>query len=157
MSSQLAAIYAALAAQIVTVGTVPVSAQSGAALSDSVESAQLPVRLLLPVGGKAAGSLQGVKTFGGGGKTPVLTVDWTLTDLLLWRAIGAGVGLTDLAPELISYCAAYLSVVGPLRTPTWSVTGITFPAIGGLEWPAQSDRWYSGVQAQLTIREIVGG
>jgi hypothetical protein len=155
MTSQLATIYSTLAGQVITVGSVGVTALSGADLPDSIESAQLPIRLLLPVGGKAAGTLQGFRTFGGGGQTPVLTIDWILTDLLVWRALGAGVGLTDLAPELIAYCAAYLSVLGPMRTAKWSVTDVTFPVIGGFEWPPQSDRWYSGVQAQLTVREIV--
>ena len=154
--SQLATIYSTLAATPITVGAVAVAALNGATLPDSVESAQLPVRLILPVGGKASGTVQTPRTF----KTSttqggVLVVDWTLSDVLLWRALGAGVGLTDLAPELIAYMAAYMAVVAPLRTPRWSVTNIAFPVIGGLEWPASSDRWYSGVQATLTIREII--
>lgn len=154
--SQLTTIFSALAATTITVGITSITALNGATLPDSVESAQLPIRLILPVGGKASGTVATPRTF----KTSateggVLVVDWTISDLLLWRALGAGIGLTDLAPDLIAYMAAYMAVVAPLRTSRWSLTGITFPVIGGLEWPASSDRWYSGVQASLTIREII--
>lgn len=154
-TSQLAAIYAAIAGASISVGSVAVTALNGSTLTESVESAQMPVRLILPVGGTATGSTPTPRTFANRTEGGVLVVDWTITDLLLWRGIDAGVGLSDLSPNLISYCGSYLSIVGSLRTSRWSVSNISFPVIGGIEWPISSNRWYSGVQASLTIREIV--
>ena len=154
-TSQLSTIYATIAAATVTVGTTTVTALNGATLTESVESAQLPVRLILPIGGQATGSTPTPRTFANRTEGGVLVVEWTITDLLLWRGIDAGIGLSDLTPDLVTYCANYLSIVGSLRKARWSVTGITFPMIGGIEWPMSSNRWYSGVQAQLVIKEIV--
>jgi hypothetical protein len=154
--SQLAAIVATLAAQTITVGTTTVAALVNASIPDSVESAQLPTRLILPTGGRQSGNVTTPRTF----KTSateggVLVIDWSITDVLLWRASNAGLGLMDVAADLTAYLAAYTTVIAPLRTSRWSVTQIQFSGVGGIEWPAASERWYLGAQAILTIREIV--
>jgi hypothetical protein len=156
--SQLPAIYAALASAPLTVDGISVTARFGATLIDRAESAHLPARLLLPMGTARLGATVATpRTFARGvAEGGVLEIDWTITDLLLWRGLAAGVGLQDSAAELVAYTAAYAPlVVGRLRTPRWSVTEINFPAIGGVEWPPQSERWFLGVQAQVTIHEIV--
>lgn len=123
-------------------------------LPETADSWRMPMRMLLPIGGaRGAGQLQQVATFKSAGSM-VLVVDWTVSDIYLLRAADAGVGLADSADALIGYCAQYMSTIGMLRTPRWSVTGITFPIIGPLEWPA-GGRTYDGVQAQITIREII--
>lgn len=159
MSSQLATIISTLADQdvTITVGGSPVTigAVGLSNLPESVDSWRLPQRLILPIsGGRGSGQLQSVRTFKGGNSPGVLVVDWTISDLLFYRAADAGVGLADVAPILIDYCAAYMSILGALRTEKWSVTGVTFPIIGGLQWP-NGGRWYDGVQTQLVIREII--
>lgn len=157
--SQLRTIISTLAAQDVTItvdgSPVVIEALDLSSLPDTADSWRFPTRLILPTGGRANGELQQVRTFKSGGSPGVLVVDWTISDLLLYRAADAGVGLSDAAPILIDYVAAYMGILGPLRTNKWSVTNVTFPIIGSLEWPAGSNRWYDGVQAQLTIREII--
>lgn len=151
MSSQLATIIQTIASQTV----MDVTALGLDALPESVDSWRLPTRLILPIGGgRASGSLQGFQTFKSGNSGGVLTVDWAISDILFWRAADAGIGLQEVAPTLIDYCAAYMGALGPLRTNKWAVTGVSFPIIGPFEWPA-GGRTYDGVQVQLVIREII--
>jgi hypothetical protein len=154
MSSVLATILSTLGAQAVPIGTGTVTGVTGADLPESVESASLPLRLLLPTGGRQDAVASLGKTFASGGQG-VTVIEWELTDTLIYRALGAGLGITDLAPIVTGYCADYLSIFAPLRTPRWSVTSVRFPVIGGFEWPMGSDRWWSGVQAALTVKEIM--
>ena len=154
MSSQLVSIVATLAAQPVALGTGTVLGVTGADLPDSLESAQVPLRLLLPTGGRQEVAASLGKTFASGGQG-VTVAEWEISDILFYRALGAGIGMTDLAPVVSGYCAAYLSIFAPLRTQRWSVTAVRFPAIGGFEWPLGSERWWSGVQATVTIKEII--
>lgn len=157
--SQLATIYQAIADRTIgfaldgEIYNVPGLALSN--LPDAVDSHRFPVRLIIPTGGRGAGQTQGLRTFRQGTQGGVIVVDWTVHDMLFWRGADAGVGLADIAPVLALYMSAYLGDLGSLRTATWSVTQISFPAIGGFEWPAESGRAYEGVIAQLTIREII--
>lgn len=160
MSSQLASIISTIAEQdvTITVNGAPqvIEALGLAALPETADSWRLPTRLILPIGaGRAQGQVQQVKTFKGGSSPGVLVVDWTISDVLLYRAADAGIGLADIAPILMDYVAAYMGILGPLRTSKWSVINVTFPIIGPLEWPGGSGKWYDGVQTQLVIREII--
>lgn len=151
MSSQLASIISTIAGQ--SIGGV--AGLDLAQLPESVDSWRFPVRLVLPVGGgRAQGQLQRVATFKSSGAGGVLVVDWTISDILFYRGADSGVGLADVAPALIAHCAAAMTTLGALRNAKWGVTALTFPIIGPFEWPA-GGRTYDGVQAQLTIREII--
>lgn len=157
--SQLATIYAALAALEVQISlgdgihTVPVVPLDQ--LPDVVDSHRFPVRMITPAGARASGSLSGVRTLGGGGVGQVLTVDWAIQDLFFLRGADAGVGLADLAPALVSYAGAYMAAASRVRTARYSVTGVEFPVLGSFEWPGGSGRWYDGVIADVTAREII--
>lgn len=159
MSSQLATIIKTLAEQPVTIpidgSPKVITASQLNELPESVDSWRLPTRLILPVGGgRAQGQLQTFQTFKSSGQGGVLTVDWTISDIFFFRMADAGIGLIDLAPALIDYCAAYMSILGALRTSTWSVTNVSFPIIGPFEYPA-GQRTYDGVQVELIIRENI--
>lgn len=160
MPSQLTAIYAAVAGRTIPVtingASVNVAAVTGASLPESVESAGMPIRLVTPASPGGRGAYQERHTFktsaSAGG---VVTVDWTIQDLFFLRGADAGIGLSDLAPVLTDYAAAYVADLGALVTSRWALTSIAFPAIGGFEWPAESGRYYDGVAVTLTIREII--
>jgi hypothetical protein len=154
MSSVIETILTTLGAQAIPLGAGTVTGVAGADLPESMESAALPIRLLLPTGGRIGTTATLGKTFANGGQG-VTVAEWEITDTLFFRALGAGIGMTDLAPVVTAYCAAYLSSFALLRTARWSVTQVQFPVIGAFEWPMGSDRWWSGVQAAVVVKEII--
>ncbi|MCA9940554.1 MAG: hypothetical protein KC418_18075, partial [Anaerolineales bacterium] len=141
--SQLLDVYAALAAQVVTVDGVDVPADDLHQVRNAYERPDLPRRLLLPPG---ANEGSGVVEF-----TPLtfsqIQVTWRITDLLLWQAQGQGQGIAEVLPNLTAYIAAYAEMLRSLKRPTsrTAVTGFS-PAADVYEWPAGSNQWYWGVR-----------
>jgi len=121
---------------------------------DTFDSWRFPCRVILPISGRGSGETQRVTTFKSNAGRVGLVIDWTISDLFFLRAADAGIGLADGLPALIDYCGAYVSAVAQLRTPRWSVTNVSFPIIGPLEWPS-GGRTYDAVQAQIVVREIL--
>lgn len=121
---------------------------------DTFDSWRFPCRVILPISGRGSGESQRVTTFKDSSGRVGLVIDWTISDLFFLRAADAGVGLADGLPQLIDYCGAYASAVAQLRTPKWSVTNVSFPIIGPLEWPS-GGRTYDAVQAQIIVRELI--
>lgn len=150
MASQLTTIYATIAAQQVTVNGTAVGCLDLSQLRTGMESAVLPTRMLNPFNARGGGSLQSFWTLGDG----VRTVDWLITDMLIWRAHAAGIGLDDIAPDLIAYTVQYAELLKSLRSRAWNVTQCQMQVLA-YEWPLGSTRWWDGVICQLTIREIV--
>lgn len=150
MASLLTTIYSTLAAQSITVNGTTVGCLDLSALRTSLQSAVLPTRMLNPFNARGGGSLQSFWTLNDG----VRTVDWLITDMLAWRAHAAGVGLEDIAPDLIAYTVQYAELLKALRTRTWNVTQCQIQVLA-YEWPLASNNWWDGVICQLTIREIV--
>lgn len=150
MASLLTTIYATIAAQSITIGATAVGCLDLAQLRSGMESAVLPTRMLVPFNARGDGSLQSFWTLGDG----VRTVDWGIADILFWRAAAAGVGLDDIAPDLIAYKVQYAELLKALRGPRWNVIGCQLQ-VQAFEWPLGSGRWWDGVIGQLTIREIV--
>jgi hypothetical protein len=91
------------------------------------------------------------KTLGGSGH--VMMAEWTITDLALLRSAGMGLGLSDIAPNVESYLAAYHDAVKTLTAPSWAVVDLRCRA-QVLEFPAASGRNYDAVVATLVFREI---
>ena len=150
MASQLTTIYSTIAAQAITVGSASVGCLDLSQLRTDVQSAVLPTRMLVPFNARGDGSLQSFWTLGDG----VRTVDWGIADILFWRAHAAGIGLDDIAPDLIAYKVQYMELLKALRTRAWNVIGCQLQVLA-FEWPLGSGRWWDGVIGQLTIREIV--
>lgn len=149
--SGLAGIYAALAAvEVSAAGKTPIVFDHDA-LPQAVTTAQLPCRLLLPLGQldghSAALSL-------GGGRV----ARWHLTDLLLWAADGQGRGLGDHSTALVAYCEAYAAAI----TPGMSLDGATSRATiarvrfepGRFVYPSEHGSGYRGVACRLVVEEI---
>lgn len=147
--SQIATIYAALAAAAVTVsGTTP-TVYAGSSLRDSVESAELPVRVLSPFGTGLSGS---GSVFASADGNQVAT--WTIRDLLLWRKNAEGIGLEDIADTLIAYCGAYADMLPALRSTKWRLTAWQATP-SAINWPQGAATWYDGVSVTLTFRELL--
>jgi len=151
--SVIEAIYTAIASERVSVHGVCPVAYTGSTLPNTVESARLPCRLLVPTGSRLG---QGSYQRGTMGPRGIATIDWTLTDMVLWRSVSAGQGLRDIAGTLVAYCGAYAEMTRLLGGPGWTVTGLGMTA-QIIEWPQGGDRWYDGVVCTLTITEILQG
>jgi hypothetical protein len=146
MSSQLDSILDAVEAMSVSGVT---TVYRGSSLKDSAEIADIPMRIISAIGMSSA-RVQ-TKTLGGSGH--VMMAEWTITDLALLRSAGMGLGLSDVAPNVEQYLAAYHNAVKTLTAPSWSVVDLRCRA-QVLEFPAASGRNYDAVVATLVFREI---
>lgn len=148
-------IYDALAAKDVTTtsGKTP-EVYNLDSLPQAIETAHLPCRLLLPVGGNPTEALEG--QFIAIGTT--VTVNWQVCDLMLWQASEQGLGLREFAPELVDYCGLYVDMLRTFKCPyTNSVLEGFSVTPGEYEWPRGSGRFYAGVLAQMNIKEVLSG
>lgn len=169
-ASQILAIYSALAGKSVAVDdstaygdiTPPVwnlTALPGSVEphSETVESAQCPCRLLLPlgvVGTKGEGRDHRFIALGSTTK-----IGWQLVDLLLWRPVEEGLGLETSAADLVTYIANYIKMVRENRSlglGQVEIVGQNFE-MDAFEYPPQSDTWFWGVLVTLTINETLSG
>ncbi len=158
-------IYNAFAAKNVSVpdsaayGTKTVNVKNLTALPDEVQSAMLPMRLLLPLGPET--EQDHTETFAAYGNNALTELIWKITDLCLWRKVGEGIGFQSVAPDLVKYTAAYLNMLKafryPTETPTYNDSIVTGARVsrGFYEYPAGSDDWYYGVECIVTVLEYL--
>jgi len=124
-------------------------------LPESINTAQLPCRLLLPVNSIPGEGREGVHIALGTG----MAIVWQVNDLMLWQASEQGIGLREYAPKLVDYAGKYLDAMRawgkcPYTNSTLENVTIT-PSV--YEWPIGSGRYYAGVLCQLQIREVISG
>jgi hypothetical protein len=119
-------------------------------LKNSQASADLPVRILSVVLGGSC-SLA-ANSFG---INAAMGATWTVTDLALLEAAGAGDGLPDHEAIMADCMAGYVDFVRANRVASSKVviTGAELrPAIR--EWPAGSGNWFASVECTLTLFEV---
>ena len=150
--SAIVDIYAGLAAKEVTVYGITPPVQDHSDLTSTVESADLPIRILHPFTGNR---LSGGFSFVGIGDGIAATT-WTITDMLLWKPQAEGLGLVEVTRELVAYGAAYAEMLRTWRAPTVQ-SHLTQASIthGLIEYPQQSGRKYFGVTCTLTVEEFL--
>ena len=124
-------------------------------LPESVTTAQLPCRLLLPVATMPGEGREGTHIAIG----TAMSINWQITDLMLWQPSEQGLGLREFAPKLVEYSGKYLDGMRtwgkcPSANSTLQSVSIT---PGEYEWPRGSGRFYSGVLCVLQILEVVSG
>jgi hypothetical protein len=123
-------------------------------LPESITTAHLPCRLLLPVGGNPSEALEGQFI----AICTTVTVNWQISELMLWQASEQGLGLREFAPELVDYCGKYVDAMRNFKCPyTNSVLEGFSVTPGEYEWPRGSGRSFAGVLAQLNIKEVLSG
>jgi hypothetical protein len=120
----------------------------------SVQTAQLPCRILLPIGQGQGGS-NNLQVLRGAG----LKATWSITDLFLLETAARDAGLYIQAPVLMRYVVAYSEALGIKFqfVHGWNTESLTISASvipGMYEYPAGSGTWYYGVKCDLTIEEI---
>lgn len=148
-------IYSALAAIEVTTtsGKTP-KVYNLSSLLESIHTANLPCRLLLPLGDNPGEGREG--QFINIGTT--MTITWQINDLMLWQASEQGLGLRQFAPELVDYCGKYIDAMRTFRCPVANTAlESVYILPGEFEWPRGGGRYFAGVLSQLQIKEALSG
>ena len=154
-ASQLLAIYDAIAAMTVTAGGVTPQVWDVDEVRDSVHTAHLPVRILLP-----HGEFSGSNELGRFAPVTINSIargTWLITDLCLWRPVGQGLGTRDIGNALVEYCGAYATALvarGRGTTHQSYINGWSIAA-GVYAFPEASGNWFWGVRAVVQVDEIL--
>lgn len=148
----LSAIYSAIEALSVAVDGVTATVYGLADMPDSVETAHLPMRALVSVGGNTQGESMRLATFG---SPPGAQMTWAIQDLMLYRPPGQGSGLKEHNTVLIAYIDDYLTALRTSAQLT-SAALVTDARLepGVFEHPPGSGAQFLGVMTTLTIEEI---
>ncbi len=125
-----------------------ITAQYSTTLRDDVVSAVLPYRFISHRGAGMAANRLVRTTFSG----PAYQAQWKLFDVCLIRAVGAGIGVSDISFDVYDYMGEYLSGLRDVATNKYVVTDVQMES-SLVEWPASSDRRYDAVVAIVTIDE----
>ncbi len=150
MGSQLPTILDDIAAMTITGYAMNVLV--GATLRGSVETADIPVRILNVIGIDSASA----RTVTLGGSGHLMRTSWTITDVMLYRPAGLGLGLSDIALGMTGYLAAYHQAVRGLASAAYKITDLRLRA-QVLEYPTGSQKIYDGVTATFTVTDIIQG
>jgi len=123
-------------------------------IPSTVSTAQLPCRILLPIGQGKGGS-DNVEVLRGAG----IKARWNVTDLFLLEASARDMGLYVLAPVLMRYVVAYSEALGKQFQfiDGWNTESLTISAAvvpGMYEYPTGSGSWFYGVKCDVTVEEI---
>lgn len=153
-SSDLVAIYAAIAAMSVSAASQTPTVWDLDDIRDSLHTAQLPVRILLPSGNFNTG---GAATFAPVTINSIAKGTWQIIDLCLWRPLGQGLGMRDIGATLAEYSGAYASALvarGRAVTHQSYITGCDITA-GVYAYPDQSENLFWGVRCIVQVDEII--
>lgn len=96
----------------VSVGAVTPSVRNYNQQSNSLNSADCPIRIIQVIGASLASDGKFVAL----GK--LQKISWTVTDRLFWKPVSQGAGLEEFAGDLVAYIAAYLEAVRDNRQLT---------------------------------------
>jgi hypothetical protein len=150
MSVTITDILNAIAATNVPYGTITPAVRLANTLTDEIEDADLPARVITAIGGIGARRNVTLTSVG------QHIIRWQLDDLLLVRSVGLGRGMRDEAGALATYVYTYARAIKPLRarTGTWVVSDWS-AEIGVITYPAGTDRAYEGVRVVLSVDHII--
>lgn len=119
-----------------------------------VNPANLPLRLLLPVGSNANGRNLSIISADHSGRAAT----WLIPELALLAPMTAGQGLEEYAGLLVDYVVAYEQAILDRRVDFanegFLINNMALDT-GLYEWPAESGKWYFGVRANLTVQELI--
>lgn len=149
----LSAIYSAIESMAVAVDSVTATVYGLANMPDSIETAHLPMRAIVSIGGNTQGQSMRLATFG---SPPGAELMWAVQDLMLYKPVGQGAGLKEHNAVLIAYVDSYLTALRNSAQMT-SVSLVTDARLepGIYEHPPGSGAQFLGVMVTLTIQEIV--
>lgn len=148
--SKILDVYDALANMEVK-STKPLKVYNLEMLPESVSTANLPGRFLLPLSPRPMEGRDGY--FVNMGRR--INVQWMINDLMLWQASEQGSGLRSFARDLVDYCGSYIEAIKELPClPGCTVKNFSVRT-GEFEWPAMSGRYFAGALAEITVEELI--
>lgn len=134
---------------------IALTAKDATSLQNAYDSADTPVRLLLPFGGVenlSSEIIEPDETFG-----PNFYIRWTFSDVLLWRHVPLGRGLGDSAYDIREYLAAYTVAAEALEqtgiTDRMTKSSVRIQAVENYNFPVGSAELFIGAVATWTITE----
>ena len=149
----LSTIYSAIESMDVEVNGTVATVYGLADMPDSVETAHLPMRAIVSVGGNTQGQSARLATFG---SPPGMELTWAIQDLMLYKPPGQGAGLKEHNAVLITYVDDYLTALRNNAQLTTSALVTDARLEPGLyEHPPGSGAQFLGVMVSLTVQEIV--
>lgn len=153
MASNLQTIYNSLAATTVTVGAKTPDVYNLHELQGWHDAADLPARLLLPTNRRNRATSFRHDVMG----ATAAEVSWQITDLCLWKSVGEGIGLKDVAEDLVTYSRLYADMLVTYRPAVGKNARVSNAEIivDVFDWPEGSGMAFWGVEAILTITENI--
>lgn len=155
MPSQITNIYDRIAAQTILYAGVAPTVYALNTVPNTLESAMLPVRLLVPMSNRQGEEFRFI-ALGSGAR-----IIWTIQDVLLVRPTAQQRGPLTAMRDLAAYCGAYADAMRSFREPGQPSAG-TRTTLDNLsvdvvnyEWPSSGGVWYWGAIATLTISEYL--
>jgi hypothetical protein len=110
ITSQLAEIYAALAAVDVTLNSEVIGTRTPATMKGRINDVDLPLRVLSPVGPDGGGGTVGTMTL-----SQMRTATWTIFELVLLAPAHKAAGLRDYAEDIVALQEAWVSAMAEQR------------------------------------------
>lgn len=154
--SKIVELYAAFEGTSITLSltsfnNVTVNARGLSRLPDSLSTAQLPTRVLLPFGGQTGTNRLEIPPQEYG------KVRWQITDLMLWRPVAQDIGMRSAGLPLVQYQAAYCNLLLSLNSEIEDDFLVEACDItpGIFEYPTGSGTWYFGVECVATVQELL--
>lgn len=148
MASDILGIYNAIATMPVPAANFTPQVYPIARLPQTLSSADCPARLLLPLGTSGENrstTFQSVGRF--------MAVSWKITDLLLYKPLGKGSGVQDVAFDLLDYMRAYVEAAKQNRAlGAGTLVSLNFEA-GVFTYPLGTNNVFYGVETTLVINE----
>jgi hypothetical protein len=134
---------------------ISLTAKDATALQNAYDSADTPVRLLLPYGGGESMSAEIENPDEQMG--PNFFIRWTFSDVLLWRHVPFGEGIGDSAYDLREYAAAYMVAAEALEqtgiTDRMTKERVLVQVQSNLNFPVGSGEFFTGAVATWTVTE----
>jgi hypothetical protein len=149
MATHITTIISALAAMPVQAYGATVSVRSGTGLHNTLESADVPCRIISPLN---ATSQRTKRITPGAGR--VMMTEWTIEDICYLRFVGEGLGLADIAAVYVEYMNSYIECARQLGNSVYTVD-LLQQRTQVVQYPASSERTYHAVISTSTFTDIV--
>lgn len=154
-TSNVLGLYDAIAATTITIPSTgeTIACRNLQAVGNSVEAADLPVRLLMPFSVGQTGQRGQARSVG---IAPLHEVSWTVSEVLLYRTAQSGTGVNDYARVLTEYISQWVNIAFTKRAPIPASVLTSWSAEPDMvEYPTLSGRWYYAVNCSLTYTENI--